>query len=140
MILEYLYKNNAWGKQRKHYIFDVTNRKIYYSDKKEDSDENEDFEKIPLIALIEKHEQEEMLMELRNLSNSPNDFTYKYYHNSFDAGSEKYFLTLNSMSSKIILGEKGDYVQESNNPQVQNLVNLIDKYVQIVNDTCLKKK
>jgi len=125
MILEYSFHNYAWGKVQITYLFDIDKKQVLYS--KNNSE-------LKVIATIEQHEQIEMLSHIGKITNL--NFHLSSQHSGFDAGSGEYFLILNH-KNKIKLGEKGDYTMRADNNDIINLVNLIDKYVKLVNDTIL---
>ena len=69
MILEYLYTNHAWGFVKINYLFDITNKKVFWS--KNNSCLKE-------IARIEEHEIKEMVFyidKIKHLNLSPNKIT-----------------------------------------------------------------
>ena len=125
MILEYSHTNNAWGKIVKIYQFDIVNKKVYLT--RENSIKKE-------IAGIEAHEQVEMvnhINKIKHLDLSDIKFTLRF--RCFDAGIDEYFLILNP-NIKIKLGESGNYSKIPVNPDLQNIIKLIDKYVGLSNE------
>lgn len=125
MILEYLYTNNAWGKIKIKYLFNITNKKVYWS--KNNSDLKE-------IAGIEEHEIKEMVFYIDKIKHlNLSNIQFDSYSGGFDRGITQYYLILNP-NVKIKLGQDGDHIYQSYNLDIQNIVKLIDKYVGLANE------
>lgn len=116
MILEYTYKNHAWGYVFQRLVFDIKAKKVYYESNNSP---------LSWIATIEPHEIDEFEQHLKQANLSNIQFTA--LSNAFDAGDKEYFVV--NSSNKIKIGQKGNTQMESSDSGTNNLVMLVDKYV-----------
>lgn len=118
MKLLYQYSNNAWGKQKEMFLFDLDDQTVSWN--KNDSETIK-------IAHITSEENDEILYYVSQI---PYWFT-PITSNSivFDAGKLSYYL-IKDDNSKIKLGYFNNHSTEySGNDQVKELIEIINKYV-----------